>query len=68
MQCGFFTHAVEFPGSDVRVVLIVALGFALFGLVFESEMTAARFFSVESIAHFYFGEFEEVGDSACFFE
>ena len=69
-----------FPSGDVLVFVVVAAGFTGLGLagldfgivveelVLGAEVAAARFFAVEGVVAEDFGEFNEVGDAACFFE
>ena len=67
VQHGGFAGALEFPGGDVAVVLVVALGFAVF-LVFLAEVAAAGFLAVERVEGGQFGEVDEIGDAAGAFE
>ena len=43
-------HALVLPYGGVYEVLVVALGFALLGLVFRAEVAAARLLAVEGVA------------------
>ena len=40
---------VPFPRRDISEFVVVALGFAVFGLVFGAEMAAATFFAVQRV-------------------
>ena len=69
-----------FPGGNVLVVIVMALGFAClrgavfdfgisFGkLVFGAEMATAGFLAVESIMAEDLSKLDEVGNTAGFFE
>jgi len=56
------------PGGDVRIVFVIALRFALWGLKFLAEMTAAGFVSIARIDTHQLSQFEEIGHPAGFLE
>ena len=56
--------ALELPGRDVRVVLVVAERLALRRLALLAEVTTARFPAFERVEREEFGELEVVGDAA----
>ena len=55
---------VPLPGADVRVVVVVALGLALLGLVLDPEVTAAGLLAATGVEDELLTELEEVGDPA----
>src|SRR5690606_14856977 len=60
--------ALPLPGGDVAVVVVVAPGLALFGLVLLTEVAAAGLLPVEGVAGHELGEAEEVGDPTSLLE
>ena len=56
--------AREFPDADVRVLIILAQRLVVFGLAFLSEMAAAGFLPLESIADHEFCKLQEIGNPA----
>lgn len=60
--------AVVEPNGGVRIFGVVAFCFAVVRLVFDTEVRAAAFASVESVANHNFGEVEEVRHAAGSFE
>lgn len=68
MEFGLFAIALEFPSTDVAEVFVVTLCFAFFGLAFFTEVTAARFFTVEGVEGEDFCEFKEVSQTASTFQ
>src|SRR5438477_4837262 len=58
------TEALELPSRDVREIFVVALRFAVFGLILFAEMAAARFFARQGIEHEQFGELHKIGYAA----
>ncbi len=56
--------AGEFPRGDVAEVLVVASGFALFGLILLPEVAAAALVAVQGVDAHQLAEFEEVGHAA----
>ena len=55
-----------FPSGDVAEVFVVACRFAVVGLVFLAEVTAARLASLERVEAKEFAKLKEVGDAAGF--
>lgn len=68
MEFGLNIVALEFPSTDVAEVFVVTLCFAFFGLAFFTEVTAARFFTVEGVEGEDFCEFKEVSQTAGTFQ
>ena len=64
----FVVVALVFPASHVEEVFVVALGFAFFGLVLFTEVTAARFLAVERIVGHEFAHEDEVFETQSLFE
>ena len=57
--------ALVLPGSDVRVVLVVALRLSLLRLVLLAEVTAARLVAVERVLRHQLAELEEIRHAQC---
>ena len=53
---------------DVSKVFIIALGFALGGLMFFSQMATARFVSQQRVAAHQFAKLKKVSDSTGMFQ
>ena len=80
VQRRFLADTVEFPGSDVTEVLVVTLGFTftkvsvfhfrivLRILVLFAEVTAARFFTIQSVVGEQFSKLNEVCNASRRFE
>ena len=68
VEDGILVFAFVFPSGDVHVILVVAFGFAVFGLAFFAEVTAARFLTVEGVEGDELRDFEEVGETNRLFE
>src|SRR6478736_2794269 len=68
VQLGRVARAAEFPRSDVRKRIVVALGFAFFSLMLFTEVAARRLFAGEGIDTGELRELEEIRNSAGFFE
>src|ERR1700722_4564573 len=64
MEYGRLIDPLEFPGSDIAKVGIVALGLTVGVLVSLAEMAAAGFLAMQRISRQEFGELEEVGHAA----
>src|SRR5260221_778589 len=63
-----FVQALIFPGSHVRKVLIIPLGFTLGSLKFFAEMSTAGFLSVQRIRAEQFGELHEIRNAPSIFQ
>ncbi len=68
MQDGGVGGVGPLPGGDVGVLVVVAEGFAVGGLVFFAEVSAAAFVAVVGVDSDEFAEFEEVGYSVGFIQ
>src|SRR5437016_1910106 len=64
VQLGRRADAFELPRGDVAEVVVVAERLALFRLVLDSEVTAARLLAVQRVAAQQLAELEEVGHPA----
>src|ERR671913_352783 len=56
--------ALEFPGRDVREIVVVTHRFAVRGLALFTEVTAGRFGAVQGVEREDFSELEVVGNAA----
>lgn len=67
-QYGLGAFAGVLPAGDVHIVLVVAGGLAVCGLVFFAEVCAAAFVAVEGIDGHHLGYHEEVLEAQSLFE
>lgn len=63
MEFGGLGLAFVFPGGDVAEGVVVAEGFAFFGLEFFAQVAAAGFFALEGVNGHDLGELHVVGDA-----
>ena len=68
VSSGACVLALVLPYGGVYEVLVVALGFALLGLVLRAEVAAARLLAVECVAGHQLAQFQEVGQTQRLFK
>ena len=56
----FLAVPLIFPSRDKRELLVIALGLAVLGLVFQSQVPSARFVSLQRVMAHQLTELEEV--------
>src|SRR5207302_8014344 len=59
-----FVFARVLPGRHVGKIGIIALGLAVFGLIFLAEVTAAGLVAVEGVLNEKLGELQEIRDAS----
>src|ERR1700761_1705818 len=60
--------AAIIPGRNVRVMFVIALGFAIRSLILLAKMAAARFVAFQRIHTHQLSQFEKIGDTSGLFE
>src|SRR5215216_2526814 len=68
VKFGGIAYAIIFPCSNVRIIVVVAFRFAIFGLVLFAKMSAARFVAVQGIGDQKFSKFHEICDATGAFQ